>query len=104
MAARSPPRSLPAGALAYARIDLDPAANQKLALFNIARKFTVTKDAFSGEDPREAFFKAISTDNESFKDIDYAADIEPWLGDRIGFAGHARHRRATSPASPWRSR
>ncbi|GAB1820749.1 DUF3352 domain-containing protein [Herbidospora sp. RD11066] len=81
-----PSEALPAGALAYARIDLDPAANQKLALFNIARKFTVTKDAFSGDDPREAFFKAISTDNENFKNIDYAADIEPWLGDRIGFA------------------
>lgn len=81
-----PAEALPAGALAYARIDLDPAANQKLALFNIARKFTVTKDAFSGEDPREAFFKAISADNPNFEKIDYAADIEPWLGDRIGFA------------------
>ncbi|WP_030455583.1 DUF3352 domain-containing protein [Herbidospora cretacea] len=81
-----PAEVLPAGALAYARIDLDPAANQKLALFSIARKFTVTKDAFSGDDPREALFKAISSDNENFKDIDYAADIEPWLGDRIGFA------------------
>ncbi|WP_066373375.1 DUF3352 domain-containing protein [Herbidospora mongoliensis] len=81
-----PSEALPAGALAYARIDLDPAANQKLALFNIARKFTVTKDAFSGDDPREAFFKAISTDNPNFEKIDYAADIEPWLGDRIGFA------------------
>ncbi|NAS24112.1 DUF3352 domain-containing protein [Herbidospora sp. NEAU-GS84] len=81
-----PAEVLPAGALAYARIDLDPAANQKLALFGIARKFTATKDAFSGDDPREALFKAISSDNENFKDIDYAADIEPWLGDRIGFA------------------
>ena len=43
---------LPGDAMEYVRLDLDPAANQKLALFSIARKFTVTKDSFSGDDPR----------------------------------------------------
>lgn len=76
---------LPQNALGYLRVDLDPAANQKLALFQIARKFTVTKDSFTGDDPREALFDAL-TKNAGLKDIDFARDIDPWLGSRIGVA------------------
>ncbi|MGJ6962372.1 DUF3352 domain-containing protein [Streptosporangium sp. G11] len=77
---------LPGNAIGYVRLDLDPAANQKVALFTIARKFTVTKDSFSGEDPRQAIFNLIKKDTESLSKIDYAADIEPWLGVRVGVA------------------
>ncbi|MCF6467164.1 hypothetical protein FAF44_01885 [Nonomuraea sp. MG754425] len=76
---------LPADAIAYARVDLDPAANQKLALFELARKFTVTKDAFTGDDPRKALFDAIN-DQDSDSDVDFAKDVDPWLGSRIGVA------------------
>ncbi|WP_327591195.1 DUF3352 domain-containing protein [Nonomuraea sp. NBC_00507] len=75
---------LPANSIAYARLDLDPAANQKLALFELARKFTVTKDSFTGEDPRKALFDTINKDSDS--KIDFAKDVDPWLGSRIGFA------------------
>ncbi|SEG56835.1 Protein of unknown function [Nonomuraea solani] len=74
---------LPANSIAYARIDLDPAANQKLALFQLARKFTVTKDSFSGEDPRQALFNQL---NDGDDKVDFAKDVDPWLGSRIGFA------------------
>lgn len=76
---------LPADSIAYARLDLDPAANQKLALFQLARKFTVTKDSFSGEDPRKALFDTIN-DQDSGSKIDFAKDVDPWLGSRIGFS------------------
>ncbi|MGP4093902.1 DUF3352 domain-containing protein [Nonomuraea sp. KM90] len=76
---------LPANSIAYARLDLDPAANQKLALFQLARKFTVTKDTFSGEDPRKALFDTINEQDPDSK-IDFAKDVDPWLGSRIGFA------------------
>ncbi|MEV0630293.1 DUF3352 domain-containing protein [Nonomuraea wenchangensis] len=75
---------LPANSIAYARLDLDPAANQKLALFQLARKFTVTKDSFSGEDPRKALFDTINKDSGG--KLDFAKDVDPWLGSRIGFA------------------
>ncbi|GAA1731475.1 DUF3352 domain-containing protein [Nonomuraea bangladeshensis] len=75
---------LPANAIAYARLDLDPAANQKLALFQLARKFTVTKDAFSGEDPRKALFDTLNKDSDG--KLDFAKDVDPWLGSRVGFA------------------
>ncbi|WP_436759511.1 DUF3352 domain-containing protein [Streptosporangium sp. V21-05] len=77
---------LPGNAIGYVRLDLDPAANQKVALFNIARKFTVTKDSFTGEDPRQAIFDLIKKDTDSLSKVDYAADIEPWLGVRVGVA------------------
>ncbi|MFC5831905.1 DUF3352 domain-containing protein [Nonomuraea insulae] len=76
---------LPANSIAYARLDLDPAANQKLALFQLARKFTVTKDSFSGEDPRKALFDTINGQDSDSK-LDFAKDVDPWLGSRIGFA------------------
>ncbi|MEO3797180.1 DUF3352 domain-containing protein [Nonomuraea sp. B10E15] len=79
-----PHEVLPANSIAYARLDLDPAANQKVALFELARKFTVTKDTFSGEDPRKALFDTITKDGDS--KVDFAKDVDPWLGSRIGFA------------------
>ncbi|MEU4578059.1 DUF3352 domain-containing protein [Nonomuraea sp. NPDC023979] len=76
---------LPAASIAYVRLDLDPAANQKLALFEIGRKFTVTKDTFQGEDPRQALFDALKKDSpEGLKDVDWAKDVDPWLGSRVG--------------------
>jgi hypothetical protein len=81
-----PHEVLPGEAAVYFRLDLDPAANQKVALFTIARKFNATKDAFSGDDPRKAFFEMLRKDSPDLSKIDYAADIEPWLGDRVGVA------------------
>ncbi|MGC5012693.1 DUF3352 domain-containing protein [Streptosporangium sp. DT93] len=78
---------LPSNAIGYVRLDLDPAANQKVALFGIARKFNATKASFSGEDPRQALFDLLKQGNaDDFGAMNYAADIEPWLGDRIGVA------------------
>lgn len=80
-----PHEVLPADSIAYMRLDLDPAANQKLALFQLARKFTVTKDSFKGEDPRQALFDAIKKDGgDQFAKLDFAKDVDPWLGSRIG--------------------
>ncbi|MEV4801175.1 DUF3352 domain-containing protein [Nonomuraea sp. NPDC049421] len=75
---------LPADAIAYARLDLDPAANQKVALFQLASKFTATKDSFTGDDPRKALFDLLNEDGDS--KIDFAKDVDPWLGSRVGFA------------------
>ncbi len=81
-----PHEVLPAGAYAYVRFDMDPAANQKLALFQIARKFGATKDMFSGEDPRQALFQVLQESTPTMAKLDYAKDVEPWLGSRAGVA------------------
>lgn len=79
-----PHEVLPVDSFAYMRLDLDPAANQKVALFQLARKFTVTKDSFKGEDPRQALFDSAKKDDERLSKLDFAKDIDPWLGSRIG--------------------
>ncbi|GAA0429561.1 hypothetical protein Acor_40400 [Acrocarpospora corrugata] len=81
-----PHEVLPGSAFAYVRLDLDPAANQKLALFTIARKFNATKDIFSGDDPRQALFDSLAQSSPNFKGVDYAKDVAPWLGSRVGVA------------------
>ncbi|WP_182901219.1 DUF3352 domain-containing protein [Microbispora sp. H10830] len=77
---------LPANAMAYIRLDLDPSAGQKLALFGIARKFSATRDSFGGDDPRKALVTALQKDDQDLSKVDYARDVEPWLGDRVGLA------------------
>ena len=86
---------LPGNAIGYMRIDLDPAANQKLALFNIGRKFTVTKDSFSGDDPRQAVIDLLQRANGT--NADFAKDVEPWLGHRAGIAFLAPEKGKSEP-------
>ncbi|MEU7985672.1 DUF3352 domain-containing protein [Streptosporangium canum] len=86
---------LPGNAIGYVRLDFDPAANQKLALFSIAQKFTVTKDSFTGDDPRKAIFDLAK--KSGFDKMDYAADVQPWLGDRVGLAALPPAKKGAEP-------
>ncbi|MEQ7007372.1 DUF3352 domain-containing protein [Actinopolymorpha sp. B17G11] len=82
-----PEQVLPGSAVGYLRVDLNPSTEQKLNILGFARKFPDAKDRLgSGDDLREALFEAIKSDDEDLKDVDYATDIEPWLGDRLGVA------------------
>lgn len=80
-----PHEVLPQNALVYIRLDMDPAANQKLALLEIARKFPESRDIFNTDEPRQALFNLIKKDMDR-DDVDFARDVEPWLGSRIGIA------------------
>ena len=81
-----PQEVLPGNAIAYVRLDLDPAANQKVALLAIGRKFPGIKDSLSDDDPRKALFEAIKGESPDLSKVDYAKDVEPWLGERAGVA------------------
>ena len=76
---------LPGNALAYARVDLDPSAGQKVEILRLLQKFPDLKDSIGDEnaDLRELFIK--NTFGEDC-DVDFAADVEPWLGQRVGMA------------------
>ncbi|WP_214413497.1 DUF3352 domain-containing protein [Sphaerisporangium fuscum] len=76
---------LPGDTLAYVRLDLDPAANQKIALFTLARKFPAVRASFSGDDPRRALFELMREGDDDLAGVDYARDVAPWIGERIGF-------------------
>lgn len=86
-----PEELVPASAFAFAKLDLDPAAGQKVAVMQFLRHFPDAADALGeSEDIREAIFGQIAED----AGLSYADDVEPWLGDRFavaaipGAAGH----------------
>jgi hypothetical protein len=80
---------LPAGAFAFAKVDLDPSAGQKINAIRFARKFPALRDKVPADaDLRKALFEGVA-DSAGWKGIDYAKDVEPWLGQRIGVAAYA---------------
>lgn len=82
-----PQQVLPSNALGYVRIDLDPSAGQKLAMLDFARKFPeLSKKIGQENDLKKALFESAKAEDEDLAKLDYAKDIEPWLGDRAGAA------------------
>jgi hypothetical protein len=76
---------LPNSAIAFAKLDLNPSAGQKLAAFRLVSRFPTVKDNVTSQDTsiKESIFGSIFTGNASWG-LDYKKDVEPWLGDRIG--------------------
>ena len=82
-----PADRLPAGAMLYAEIDVDPGAGQKLGAVRFIRKFPELREKFEEDrDSRRSVWNLISENDEDLRRVDYAEDIEPWLGERVGFA------------------
>jgi hypothetical protein len=77
---------LPASVVAYARVDLDPSAGQKIALLKLIRQFPDAAKEIgitsADQDVRELLVK------EALEQADcgltYDKDVEPWLGNRLG--------------------
>lgn len=83
-----PAEALPAATLGYASIDLDPSGGQKIEALKTLNKFPAFKDYVgisSDDDLRKEIFERIN-DEAGCDGLDYADDIEPWLGDRAAFA------------------
>ncbi|CAN5472133.1 hypothetical protein BH10ACT10_BH10ACT10_09010 [soil metagenome] len=82
----SPATAVPADAIGYVSLDLDPSASQKIEAFKILRKFpAIKKQLGSRDDLRRAVFDEIQKSGDC-KGVDYAQDIEPWIGDRVALA------------------
>jgi hypothetical protein len=100
-----PEDALPAGAVAFAKVDLDPAASQKVDAIRFLRKFPSLRNHLTADaDLRKVLFEAVA-DDAGWKKVDFAKDVEPWLGDRVGVAayspkdfGHAKT--AGGPSAP----
>jgi hypothetical protein len=79
---------LPSSVIAYTRVDLDPSASQKIALFKLIRKFPDAADEIgiksATQDVRELIVEEAL--KESDCDLTYDKDVKPWLGNRIGVA------------------
>ena len=80
-----PDSAIPSSAIAMVKIDLDPAAGQKVDALRFARMFPDVKSALGdGDDPRQSLFKALQSENELSGD--WATDVQPWLGQRGALA------------------
>lgn len=82
-----PDTVLPASAAAYVRLDMDPSVGQKVAAVRFFQGLDPDAQARleSGE-WREYVWEKLTEDGDVPADLDYATDIEPWLGDRAGVA------------------
>ncbi|WP_407320120.1 DUF3352 domain-containing protein [Isoptericola halotolerans] len=84
-----PEAALPASTIGYVRVDLDPSAEQKINLLRLADRLPdfsedlgveVTEDS----DLKQVIVDALVANGEC--EVDYDADVAPWIGDRTALA------------------
>lgn len=75
----------PASAFAFAKLDLDPAARQKLAVLQLSRRFPSSPTRTGTGDVRDQLLRPVFRDSDP--PVDYDRDVKPWLGKRVGIAG-----------------
>ncbi|UYM05341.1 DUF3352 domain-containing protein [Solicola gregarius] len=82
-----PAEAVPSDAMAYVRLDLDPSASQKLDAMSLLHKWPEFEDA-TGISDDDVDLRKLFVDEvlAADCDVDFADDIEPWIGDRLGFA------------------
>ena len=75
---------LPSSVVAYARIDGDPSASQKIKLLQLIRKSPELAKEIGIKDANQDLRKTIIKEMLTDCSVDYAKDIEPWIGERFG--------------------
>ncbi|GAA1513054.1 DUF3352 domain-containing protein [Kribbella lupini] len=86
-----PAEVLPGTAVAYARIDLNPSAGQRVAALRYLMKFPSAKERIGltsdNDDLRQKLFELLKKEaGDDLADVDFEKDVKPWLGDRAGLA------------------
>lgn len=93
----SPATAVPADAIGYVSLDLDPSASQKIEAFKILRKFpAVKKELGNRDDLRRTVFEKLIKDSDC-QGLDYAKDVEPWIGERVAVAAVPDPEQGASP-------
>jgi hypothetical protein len=78
-----PEEVLPGTAFAFAKVDFDPPASQKLAVRSLARRFPdAPSDELSGL--KDDLVESLLDDADV--GLDFERDVKAWLGDRAGLA------------------
>lgn len=80
---RQPDELVPRATFAYLKVDLDPAANQKLAARSFFGKFPKLK---STSDDTDAVFDGLLEQVFSDGDVSFANDVKPWFDRRAAVA------------------
>jgi hypothetical protein len=74
---------LPADTLGFVTLDLDPAVNQKAAVSSLLEKFPDLREHVGGDLRGDILSPVL---DEVSADLDFDADVAPWLGDRMAVA------------------
>lgn len=74
---------LPLDTLGFVKVDLDPSAGQKVELMSLLQKFPAL-DTQGDRDLRAQLLDPLLA--QSGTGLDFAADVQPWLGDRMAVA------------------
>ncbi len=80
---------LPADAVLYAGMDLEPTASQKIDALRFLGHFPAFRDSAGITDENTDVRRVLVAkliDSLRCSAIDYTQDVEPWLGQRFGFA------------------
>jgi hypothetical protein len=83
-----PAEALPSSTIAYLSIDLDPSGGQKIDAFRTLNKFPAFKEQVhigSVDELRHKIGDELVSQSHC-QGLDYARDIDPWLGDRAAVA------------------
>ncbi len=82
-----PDQVVPANAIAFAKLDLNPSASQKIAAARFLHRIPKLGSGFVGSsDWRQAMFQALSSDGSLPDGVQYDRDVKPWLGKRAAVA------------------
>jgi hypothetical protein len=86
-----PAAVLPGNAIAYARVDLNPSAGQRVAALRFLMKFPSAKEKIGltgdNDDLRQKLFEVLKKQvGDDLADVNFETDVKPWLGDRLGVA------------------
>jgi hypothetical protein len=79
---RQPDELVPKTTFAYVKVDLDPAANQKLAARSFFGKIPAVKTSGSSDNVFENVLESAFHDGN----LDYATDVKPWFDKRAAVA------------------
>lgn len=96
---KQPEEVLPGTSIVFTKVDLDPGVAQKVGAFRLFDKLPEAKNALTASDPKKAIFEWAKSKESDLSDVDYAADIEPWLGDRVGLSLLAPEGSAKEPVA-----
>lgn len=84
-----PAEVLPADVVAYSAVDSDPKLSQQVEMVRFAMKFPGLKSKLdldeNGDLKKQLWTEAVK-DSECARQVDYDAEIKPWIGDRAAIA------------------
>lgn len=84
-----PADALPDSVIAYASVDINPGASQKIEAVRALRKFPDLRERLEvdeDDDIRKRIFEEAVAGTDCEDEVTFDDDIEPWLGDRAAIA------------------